>query len=97
MSSSSLIRLPEGIERTGHDLQVLIRGAAGPPAPGVRFLHLASEPPAEAGHVEMVLDHGLPGVGSSKRVLPLAEPPVMLTKLTPISKMRRINPSASSG
>jgi len=55
--------LPEGVERTGHDLQVLVRGAGGPPAPGVRFLNLASEPPAEAGHFEMVLDDGLPGRG----------------------------------
>ena len=51
--------LAQRIDRARHHLEILIRRAAGPAASGVRLLHLAAEPPAEAGHSEMVFDHGL--------------------------------------
>jgi len=72
----------------------VVRWAAGARC---SFFELASEPPAEAGHFEMVLDDGLPGRGILETSVAFRRAAVMLTKLTPISKMRRINPSASSG
>ena len=51
--------LAERIDCARHHLKVFIRRAAGTPSSRIRFLHLAAAPPAEAGHGEMVLDHGL--------------------------------------
>jgi hypothetical protein len=42
-------------------LQVLVGGAAWTTAASVGFLYVATKAPAESGHVEVVLDHGVAG------------------------------------